>query len=105
MSDTSIKITWTAPASLDGVAWYTATAKGGNTEQHCEAQVGKFSCEVKSLKPYTDYTVELVACDNKLEASSRNCSKVVTWKKQVKTLQMGKSEICGDNLNKNRSVE
>ncbi len=84
-------VTWSAPDNLHGVAWYTATATGGNTEQHCEAQNGTLSCEVQSLKPYTDYTVELVACDKQLSQGKRICSNVVAWKHNpVRTLQTGK---------------
>ncbi len=86
-SDTSIKVTWTAPTNLDGVAWYTVTAKEGSNKLHCEVENGTLSCKVESLSPYTDYTVELVACDQKAEVPARICSKVVAWQQSVKTLQ------------------
>ncbi len=90
LSDKSIKVTWTAPANSPGVTWYYATAKEGHNEHHCEVQDGTLSCEVQSLMPYTDYTVELVACDQKSDVSSRICSKVVAWGNVVKTLQSRK---------------
>ncbi len=94
LSDKSIKVTWTAPANSPGVAWYYATAKEGRNEHHCEVQHGTLSCEVQSLKPYTDYTVELVACDKQLSQGKRICSNVVAWKHNpVRTLQTGESEI------------
>ncbi len=77
---------------MDGVTWYTATAKEGGNTHNCEAQAGTFTCDVGSLKPYTDYVVELVACDQKAGVPTRICSKAVAWSKDIKTLQSGEFE-------------
>ncbi len=73
---------------MDGVNWYIATAEAGGKTHTCEAAKGTSNCEIQQLSPYTDYTVNLMACDKNAVAPNRICSNVVTWKKNpVKTLQ------------------
>ncbi len=91
LSDVAISVKWTPPADTRGIEWYTATATptGAGTSQNCEVAKGQVTCEVGSLKAYSDYTVSLVACDKQASGGNRVCSNAVTKSGTVKTFQSG----------------